>query len=73
MIYSPRAEPEGSARGKYITYPRGQINKNLFVSWLGFLCSVRGIYYINLHFCQLSEKLRAALIVTGESGAEKNS
>ena len=39
---------------------------DLFFTLLGFLCS----FYITPHYYPLSEKLVAALIVTGELGAE---
>ena len=39
---------------------------DLFFTLLGFLCS----FYITPHYYSLSEKLVAALIVTGERGAE---
>ena len=39
---------------------------DLFFTLLGFLCS----FYITPHYYPLSEKLVAALIVTGERGAE---
>ena len=42
----------------------------LFFSWLRFLCSFRRIYHITHDFNQLCKKLIAALIVTGECGAE---
>ena len=41
-----------------------------FFTLLGFRFLFRGIYYITPHYYSLFEKLVAALVVTGECGAE---
>jgi len=46
----------------------------LFFSWLGFHCSFQGnVLHITPDFSSLSQKVVAALIVTGQCGADKNS